>query len=148
MGLEVSKNVNNPKELVDLVNSCFTRNKDWLEYHAETLAGSISVEQINSNALDYANVERRAFQLWRDGYFEKAIAKLEEYSLSVKAFDPQSKGWLLQFAARIALYWGKNNKMQELQQHAYANNRNLLRPRIVPPYVRLVQAGRSHSKGN
>jgi len=142
MGIEISKNVDDIKGLAETIDFCFGRDKDWIEYHAETLAESIELEQINVSALEYASVERKAFRLWRDGYLEKAVAKLDKHCQSVEDLDSQSKGWLLQFAARIAHYWGRKDKAQEFQQHAYASNRQLMRPEVTPPYVRLVQPGR------
>ena len=142
MGIEISKTVNDTKGLAETIFSCFGRDKEWIEYHAETLAESIEFEQIDISALEYADVERRAFRLWRDGYCEKAISKVDKYCQSAINLDPQSKGWLLQFSARIAHYWGSQDKAQEFQEHAYASNRNLMRPKVTPPYVHLIQPGR------
>lgn len=139
IGIEVSKNVTNLKSLAEIINACFRRDKEWIKYHAETLAESVVHEEIDIESLREADIEQKAFQLWRNGYFEKAIDKLDKYCQEIDSIDAQSKGWLLQVAARIAYYWGDSEKAQQLQQNAYANNRDLLRPQVVPPYTPLAQ---------
>jgi len=137
MGMEVSKDVKNSNSFAAAMNSCFSRDKEWIEYHAETLAESIVPEEIDLDSLNEANIEQKAFQLWRDGYYKKAIGKLEKYCVESKDLDDQSRGWLLQFAARIAYHWGYKDRAQQIQQNAFGYNRYLLRPQIVPPYVPL-----------
>lgn len=134
IGLDVSKDVTDTRELAKTIQSCFKREKDWIEYHAETLAESIESEKYDVSALEHAEIEQKAFHLWQDGYYEKAIYKLEKYCHENKTLDKESKGWLFQLAARISNHWGKEDKSQELQEHAFSNNRSLLRPQIAPPY--------------
>lgn len=43
----------------------------------------------------------------------------------------------MQFAACIAYRWGNLDEARRLQRQAYANNDNLLRPQIAPPYMPL-----------
>ncbi len=137
MGIEVSKTVTDTRSFGKTMDSCFKRDKEWIEYHAETLAESVMPEEIDVESLKEANVEQKAFRLWRDGYFEKAIAKVEKYSQESLSLDDQGKGWLLQLAARIAYHWGNSDISQQLQQNAYGYNRYLFRPQVVPPYVPL-----------
>lgn len=137
MGIEVSKDVEDRKSLARTMNACFSRDKEWIEYHAETLAESVTPEKIDTDSLKEADIEQKAFHLWCDGYCEKAIGKLEKYCYEASGLDQQSKGWLLQFAARIAYHWGDEAKALQLQQNAYAYNRYLLRPQVVQPYVPL-----------
>jgi replicative superfamily II helicase len=137
MGIEVSKNVKDSKSFAETMESCFKRDKEWIEYHAETLAESVVPEEIDVESLRVADAEQKAFQLWRDGYCEKAIAKLEKYLGENPDLDNQSKGWVLQFAARIAYHWSNKEMSQGFQQNAYGHNRYLLKPEVVPPYVPL-----------
>ena len=134
IGLEVSKDVKDKKEFAKTIRSCFDRNKDWIEYHAETLAESIKPETFDLNALKIAQLEQKSFQLWEDGYHEKAIGKIDKFCHENDKLDKESKGWLLQLAARIAYYWGDKEKAQEFQEHAFSKNRYLFRPQITPPY--------------
>ena len=126
MGVEISKNISKSAEFVGTMNRCLGREKDWVEYHAETLAELTLRIRVDADAIEGAETERRALQLWRDGYHEKAIAKLTKRA-DQKNIDKPEKGWLLQLAARIALDWGKKDQAQELQQRAFAQNRNLTR---------------------
>ena len=41
---------------------------------------------------------------------------------------------MLQLAARITHHWGNGDLAESRQQDAYAQNRNLLRPQVRPPY--------------
>jgi hypothetical protein len=58
-----------------------------------------------------------------------------------KDIDRKSRGWLRQMAARAAHYWGRDEVAQQLQQRAYADNDNLLRPRVVQACVPLAVPG-------
>ena len=137
MGLDISKNVKDIRSLAETIDACFNRDKEWTRYHAETLAESVVPEKVDLQSLKEADIERKAFRLWRDGYCEKAIIRLEKNCQEITGIDNQWKGWLLQMAARIAYNWGNKEKAQKLQQEAYSCNRYLLRPQIIPPYVNL-----------
>ncbi|MEW5861907.1 MAG: DEAD/DEAH box helicase [Cyanobacteriota bacterium] len=142
MGVEISKSVADKKDLHETIMRCLERDKDWIEYHAETLAELTEATQEDKKSLTQAAVERKAFQLMRDGYLEKAIAKLEKHWQEAVELDQKSRGWLKQLAARAAYYWGETAKAQQLQQQAYADNNNLLRPQVIPPYVPLTIPGK------
>jgi hypothetical protein len=77
----------------------------------------------------------------RDNYYEKAIIKLEKHCMSAQGLDQRNRGWLWQIAARVAHYWGNDLMAQQLQQNAYGDNPNLLRPRVAQPYMLLTQPG-------
>jgi hypothetical protein len=134
IGREVSKDVSDRGDFSRTVIRCLTRDRDWLEYHAERLAELAGPTKLNAPQIQDAALERKCFKLVREGYLEKAIDKLGAYCAQEKDLDPKTKGWLLQFAARIADLWGQADLAQQRQQDAYAFNKNLLRPRIVPPY--------------
>lgn len=142
MGTEVSRSVINTEGLAETINSCLNRDKEWIKYHAETLAESVEPDHIDIAALKLASIEQKCLRLWRDGYFEKAIGKLEKYCQEGDGLDQQTKGWFFQFAARIAEYWGRTDLAQTYQQHAYASNRNLIRPQVSQPYVQLSKPGK------
>ncbi|XNH89747.1 DEAD/DEAH box helicase [Vibrio cyclitrophicus] len=133
MGSTISREVSDLHEFAETMNMCFRRSSDWVEYHAESLAENIEEEHLNSHVYDLAASERKAFKLWQDGYPDKAIARLDK-AASNENIDHQTKGWLLQTAANIANHWGQIDRAEALQREAYANNRNLQRPQITPPY--------------
>lgn len=134
MGSTVSKEVGDLKELAKTVSMSFDRHPDWVEYHAETLAEEVNLEPLDPKRFDVAAAERKAFNLWADGYHNKAIARLDKVANGDEPPDMQTRGWLLQLAGRIANQWGQTERSNELQRDAYGNNRNLLRPRVLPPY--------------
>ena len=141
IGSTVSQEVKNLQELEETIATSFNRNQDWIEYHVETLAENIESEQIESNRFKIAAVERKAFNLWSDGYPDKAISKLDQIISSDNLIDVQTRGWLLQLAGRIANHWGQLERSEELQKNAFGNNRNLLRPKIRPPHRTLETPG-------
>jgi replicative superfamily II helicase len=135
IGRTVSKNVSDESDFSKTVGRCLKRDREWMEYHAEQLAELASPVETKTGPLETASAERKAFRLYREGYLEKAIEKLTSYVSSSKNLESKTKGWLLQIAARIADAWGNSEKAQELQQHAYSDNKNLLRPKVLPPYI-------------
>lgn len=142
MGVEISKSVADKKDLHETIMRCLNRDRDWIEYHAAILADLTESAQEDNNSSVQASIERNAFRLMRSGYFEKAIAKLEKHWQEAVELDQKSRGWLKQLAARAAYYWGKTDKAQQLQQQAYADNYNLLRPQVIPPYIPLTIPGK------
>ena len=133
IGTEISKEVTDINGLIKIVQQCYSRDKSWIEYHAETLAELTDMEAQNVD-LQEAVVERKAINLWQDGYCEKAIEKIDKYLDQSKDLDDQTKGWLEQLSARIADSWGHSDLAESIQQHAFAHNRNLIRPKVLPPY--------------
>ncbi|MDJ0800934.1 MAG: DEAD/DEAH box helicase family protein [Calothrix sp. MO_167.B12] len=145
MGVDISKSVTSKEELYDTIMRCLSHDKEWTQYHAETLAESTECIEEDKNSLNQAAVERKAFKLIRDGYFDKAISKLEKYCEDNEEkqdkLDKKSRGWLKQFAARAAHYWGETQKAQKLQKEAFANNNLLIRPIVTPPYKPITIPG-------
>lgn len=141
MGSEVSKEVKDLEELVQTIKRCFDRDKGWTKYHAETLAELVGEDATDWLRLGQAIAERKALNLWHDGYYEQAISKIERTLADTKALDLQTRGWMEQLAARIADKWGNSQRAEDLQRQAYAHNRNLVRPKVLPPYRPLPVPG-------
>ncbi|RUQ27881.1 MAG: DEAD/DEAH box helicase [Candidatus Competibacteraceae bacterium] len=141
MGSEISKEVKDLKDLLQTIRRSFDRDKDWTEYHAETLADLVDEDVPDNLRLDQAALERKAINLWHDGYHEQAITKIEKTLTGSDALDAQTCGWMEQLAARIADKWGNPERAEDLQRQAYAHNSNLLRPKVPPPYRSLVIPG-------
>lgn len=133
IGSEISKEVTDLKDLAQTIKRSFDRDQGWIEYHAETLAELIDETQPDNISFLQAAGERKAMNLWGDGYHERAIAKLEKV-IADSAVDLQTRGWMEQLAARIADRWGNLERAEDLQRQAYAHNRNLTRPKVLPPY--------------
>lgn len=112
IGIEVSKEIESARDLVETIQRSIDRDKEWTEYHAETLAELVDEDASNDFYLTQAKVERKAVNLWNDGYHEKAIAKLEQVVDDDKqAHDIQMRGWFQQLAARIADRWGNKEEL-------------------------------------
>ncbi len=134
IGEEISKEVQDTKDLAKTIRRSFDRDQEWVEYHAETLAELVDEDVPDTPRAVLAAGERKAINLWHDGYHEKAIAKIEKVLAEITSVDPQTRGWMEQIAARIADKWGNSDRSEDLQRQAYANNRNLTRPKVRPPY--------------
>ena len=135
MGSTVSKEVKDVNDLENTITLSINRDAGWVEYHAATLAENVIQEAPDPKRFDMAAAERKAFNNWADGYYDKAIAKLDQVANAQEAPDEQTRGWLFQLAGRIANNWGQTERSDELQRSAFAANRNLLRPRITSPHA-------------
>lgn len=142
MGADVSKEVRDLKDLAHTIKRSYDRDEDWVEYHAETLAELVDENTVNYKHKDSISaIERKAFNLWHDGYPQNAIARIEGMLEHQEPLDNQTRGWMEQLAARIADNWGNRERADELQRGAYSHNKNLLRPRVLPPYRPLSVPG-------
>lgn len=141
MGAEISKEVSDLKDLAQTIKRCFERDKGWVEYHAETLAELVDEEAPDELRFVQAAGERKAINLWLDGYHEKAISNIEKTLIKIKGLDQQICGWMEQLAGRIADRWGHPERAEDFQRQAYAHNRNLTRPKVLPPYRPLSAPG-------
>lgn len=141
MGLEVSRDIKDLDDLVETIDKCLARNREWVEYHAESLARLTEPAQIDLAQLEGAGLERSAFALIRSGYYEKATMRLTKY-VDDNRSDKVRQGWLLELAARAASLWGNEELAQELQRRAYSKNGNVARPKTLPHYVRISAPGR------
>jgi replicative superfamily II helicase len=139
MGAEISKQVQDWKEFVQTINRSFSRDHGWVEYHAETLAELVEDDKPDTPRLNQATAERKAINLWSDGYYDQAIVKIEKVISEPDDIDQQTRGWMQQLAARIADHWGNSERADDLQRQAFSNNRNLIRPKVRPPYRPLAQ---------
>ncbi|OEU71167.1 MAG: helicase [Desulfovibrio sp. S3730MH75] len=134
MGSDISREVANLKDFAQTISRSYDRDKDWTGYHAETLAELVDEEKPDKTRFAQAAKERKAFNLWQDGYYEKAINKVRKLLDGENQLDSQSRGWMEQFSARVADSWGNREAAENFQRQAYAHNRNLLRPKVLPPY--------------
>ena len=59
------------------------------------------VDEDAPNSLGFVKAagERKAINLWHDGYHEKAIVKIEKVLEEGKELDTQTRGWMMQLAA-------------------------------------------------
>lgn len=141
IGSTISKEVKDVSHLKKTIALSIERDAEWIDYHAVTLDENMSDELSNSLSFEVAAAERKAFNNWADGYFDNAISRLNQAANSKERPDEQTLGWLLQLAARIADNWGQGDLSGELQKAAFGANRNLLRPRVRPPYRQLPAPG-------
>jgi replicative superfamily II helicase len=150
MGVAISREINSLDDLKDTINKCLTREREWIEYHASELAGSVVPLEINKLSLEVASSERRFFDLMRKNQFSKANSCLEKYiwcgeELDGQEFDKFYQGWLFQLCAMSYFYDGNESKAMELQQRAYSRNLNLLKPLVDAPYSPITPGKQSEN---
>lgn len=141
IGTTISEEVENLEDLADTIQKSYDRIPDWVQFHAETLDELINEEQSDEFQLKQSVAERKAINLWNDGHYQKAIEKLDNTANEIAKEDKQNAGWLQQLAARIADHWGNSERSEDLQYEAYGNNKNLIRPKVAPPYKPLINPG-------
>lgn len=141
IGSEISKKIKTNSEFQETVSYSYDRNSGWKNFHAESLAEMVEESETQVLPIRLASRERKAINLWRDGYHEKAIAKLLDAIQEIGESDRQLKGWLFQICARVAYHWGNRDLSDEYQQQAYGLNRILQKPTIQPPYQSLTPPG-------
>lgn len=134
IGTEISKEIEDLKGLAGIINQSYNRDQSWIEYHAESLADLVGENHSCNNLLDIAKSERKAIDLWQDGYPAKAIDIINQLLRSGISIDDQTIGWMEQLQARIADSWGQSDLAQDRQRSAFAHNKNLTRPKVLPPY--------------
>lgn len=142
MGDEVSRNIRGSDVVIETIYQCLSRNRDWIQYHAEKLAeAGAGAPGVDDGPLNVAAKDRQAFKLIREGYYEKAIQTLIACAEAVPVADSTLRGWLYQQAARAADLWGAPDKAAELQRTARSVNKGLLRPLVDQPYFPLNAPG-------
>lgn len=90
IGTEISKEIKNFDDLVSTIERSYVRDKEWVGYHAETLAELVTDEQRDSNDAFVASLERKALSLWNDSYNEKAVSTIERGILECVELDAYS----------------------------------------------------------
>lgn len=120
MGDEVSRSVADEADYLATIDKCLDREEGWTGYHAERLADLVDAGLSPEVSLAEAAVERRAFGLMVDGYYEQAIAKVVKFLDAHDDVHAAARGWLQQLAARAAFEWSNKDLAEELQRSAFA----------------------------
>lgn len=140
IGDDVSRSIRSSEELKKAADQCLSRDREWTRYHAETLADRTDAPQIDQQSIDVAAAERRFLSACLGRDFPRAIeaarAKAEDGAL-----DRNTRGWLLQLAARAALFAKQDQQSDDLQKAAYAANNLLFPAREAPAYEAISEPG-------
>lgn len=137
MGMEISEQVENAETFRNVLLQCLSRDKGWVTFHARNLAESTQDNTSDTKLLQLAAVERKAYKQMRDGYYEKAIQKIQTFC-NQSGIDTSNAGWMMQLAARSAYYADKPDDAHRLQKRAYGLNNNLTKPKTQHTYNGLV----------
>ncbi len=140
IGEMVSKAIGDPNELVETILQSLERDEDWITHHNTKLAEMMNEDNFVMN-FDLAKVERKSLDLWKNGYHDKAIDKLEKY-LNKNELNERLRGWHEYNIARISYDWGNIKKSEDIHQQAFFHNSNLNRPMTKPPYRKISIPGK------
>lgn len=139
IGEMVSKAIEDPNELVVTILQSLERDEDWINHHNTKLAEMMNEDDFVMN-FDLAKVERKALDLWKNGYHDKAINKIERY-LQQNELNKRLLGWHEYNIARISYDWGNVKKSEDIHKQAFFHNSNLNRPITKPPYRKISMPG-------
>lgn len=140
LGYEISKALGNEDDFLRTVMQCFKRDKDWVTYHAETLAESSEKPVVDARAIDVANRERIYLAASLASDWASAIRVVRELA-ETGSLDKHLRGWLLQLAARAAFRSAQETLAMELQRQAFSANGLLVPPATKPQYEPLTAVG-------
>lgn len=140
IGEMVSKAIETPNELAETILQSLERDEDWITHHNAKLSELIKEDNIIMD-FDLAKVERKSLDLWKKGYYDKAINKIEKY-LNENELNERLRGWHEYNIAKIAYDWGNIEKSEDIHRQAFVHNSNLNRPITKPPYRKLSIPGK------
>jgi hypothetical protein len=141
MGYDISKSVSSPEELMKTVMQCLKRDKDWIRYHAETLADRTEQPRVDTQAIEIAWRERAYIGYCLQNDFDRAIGVIRELPDVDAKLDRHIRGWLWQLGARAALLAKQENLSHEMQRQAFSANNMLIPPAVKPKYEPVVEIG-------
>lgn len=144
MGLQISRDIDGEEDIVATIEKCLSRDKDWLSYHAETLASLTADDVHDEYAVGFASTERKVLREMRMKHYERVVERTEKFCGTHSDDDPSGRSWLLQLAARAAEYSGDESCAKRLEREAYGLNRNMPRPRVHERFTpQLVPSGQA-----
>lgn len=134
IGEDASHHVENEEQLKKTILLCLNRDDGWREYHADRLATLTRSNEMSQDQIKLASAEAKAFKQFRTGLFDEAITGLSQFIEKTETLDQRYRGWLQQFVAHIAYYWGDKDLAWKYQRQAHMNNNHLHRPKAISPY--------------
>ncbi|MGO2095092.1 MAG: DEAD/DEAH box helicase family protein [Mammaliicoccus sciuri] len=140
VGEMVSKAIGSPNELAQTILQGIERDQDWITHHNTKLSEMMNEDNFVMN-FDLAEVERKALNLWKNGYHDKAIDKIEKY-LEKSDLNERLRGWHEYNIARISYDWNNTKKSEDMHKQAFFHNSNLNRPVTPPPYRKITIPGK------
>jgi len=134
------------RAVIDMISKCLKRDDAWKQYYNETVrkTSKASSRTTDSNRLNLANAERRAFESAIINDFQGAVKILNDAIDEHISDNPAAKGWYLQ---RIANYQYDIDpgKAFETQMSACKNNTSMLRPPSITRRPKRHQGASGHS---
>ncbi|MCM3006713.1 DEAD/DEAH box helicase family protein [Priestia koreensis] len=113
------------------------RDENWIKLHKSRITKTTR-QTINSELIEYAEIERNAFDLAISGQYLQAAEMVRNAVNRIKNLDNDDEGWYLQLAATY-MYKADRGKSMELQLTAHKKNSYLLRPPEGTSYIKLTK---------
>jgi Type III restriction enzyme, res subunit len=127
MGLDISRDINSPEDLMRVIQQCLTRDPDWARYHAETLADRAEMPAVDLEVLNAAATERHYFSHLLERQYDLA-AEVAMQKASQHFNDRRLRGWFLYLAARAYHLANMMPQAEEAQRSAHQANALLWLP--------------------
>lgn len=125
LGNEISKQIEDRKDIVATMLKCYNRDRDWIEYHAEELASITNEKSDESKMIEIAGLERSFFEELLNGNYKVAIEELNK-AIEI-ANDVKLEGWLNQLMANMYCQSGQSDIAVAIQKNAYKLNKQLIK---------------------
>jgi replicative superfamily II helicase len=136
IAFDTTKEITTVEGLAETINQCLNRDPDWVNYHAQELAKLTDLPKPEIKKIEVVGIIRKAYNFADDKQYDKAVAKLN--SIISSDAEDRVKGITRELQARFAYFWGNFDDSEKYQKSAFALNKNLLRPRVAPPYQRIT----------
>lgn len=134
---ELKEENENPLKLIkSAMLQVLNRDQNWVKLHKSRITKTTR-KAINSELIEYAEVERKAFDLAISGQHLQAAELVKNAVNQLRMLDSDDEGWYLQLAATY-MYKADRGKSMELQLSAHKKNSYLLRPPEGTSYVKLT----------
>ncbi|MGG1690811.1 DEAD/DEAH box helicase [Heyndrickxia ginsengihumi] len=134
----LKKEDGDPLKLIGFaMQQVLNRDEKWIKLHKSRITKTTR-QTVNNELIEYAEVERNAFDLAISGQPLQAAELVRNTINRLKILDNDDEGWYLQLAATY-MYKVDRSKAMELQLSAHKKNSYLLRPPEGTSYVKLTK---------
>ena len=129
-GAKIMDNIDGPDEFIDTLKLGIAGDPDFSSFLSDYTAQYLTKSSActDDGLSSFAQVERRAFRLWRSMGSAKAIDTIKKY-ISCEDNDSGLRSYLMQMGAQILHAEGEFDISYRMYRSAYAINRSLVKPR-------------------
>lgn len=131
---EIDINIPTLRPIYSLINQLVDRDSGWKNFYSSKMK-EISETTYESSIFNSFEKENEIEKLFNNRKYNSASDKMDEFIS--KMTDDLEKGWYQQQYARY-IYPQSKSKSIELQEKAFDNNKQLLKPLMVKEYIKVA----------